>query len=159
MELIIRNAMESDYESLCDLFEQADAFHRKYVPHIIQKHDGLSRDKDYVENLIADGNVGLFVAQIGQRLVGLICCFIRETPAIPILVPRKYVYIDNLVVDEAHRHRGIGHALLEKAHRWALQNGIHEIELNVWQFNDAAIRLYEKLGYETVTLRMTKQIE
>lgn len=159
MELIIRAALEADYESLCELFGQADEFHRNRVPHIIQKPDGLSRDKNYVDNLLADSNTGLFVAEIEQHLVGLICFFIRETPAIPILVPRKYVYIDNLVVDENHRHKGIGHALMEKAQAWARQNRVQTIELNVWQFNDNAIRLYEKLGYATDMLRMSKQID
>ncbi len=155
-ELIIREALRSDYESLCDLFDQADEFHRKRMPQIFRKPDGESRDSDYVENLMADANAGLFVAQVKERLVGLICCFLRETPDIPILVPRKYVYIENLVVDKNYRRQGIGMALLQKAHAWAIENRINEIELNVWQFNDAAIRLYEKLGYKTTLLRMSK---
>lgn len=158
-ELIIREAIGSDYEALCDLFDQADTFHRNFLPQIFRKPEGFSRDRDYVDNLLTDVNVGFFVAEIDQRLVGLVCCFIRETPEIPILVPRKYLYIDNLVVDVSHRRQGVGTALLDKARRWAVQNGIYEIELNVWQFNDEAIRLYEKLGYEIVTLRMSKQIK
>ena len=77
MNLIIRDAIESDYESLCELFGQADELHREQIPHIIQKPVGRSRDKTYVDNLLDDSNTGLFVAEIEQRLVGLICCFIR----------------------------------------------------------------------------------
>ncbi|MCU0645187.1 MAG: GNAT family N-acetyltransferase [bacterium] len=158
-KLIIREAIGSDYQALCDLFDQVDEFHRKQVPHIFRKPEGESRSSDYVENLMADANTGLFVAQANERLVGLICCFMRETPDIPILVPRKYVYIDNLVVDKNHRRQGIGMALLQKAHTWAIEHEIDEIELNVWQFNDDAIRLYEKLGYKTTLLRMSKILE
>lgn len=158
-ELIIREAIGSDYEALCHLFDQADEFHRKRMPQFFRKPEGECRDSDYVENLMADANAGLFVAQLKERLVGLICCFMRETPDIPILVPRKYIYIENLVVDKNHRRKGIGKALLEQAHSWAIENEINEIELNVWQFNDDAIRLYEKMGYKTTMLRMNKMLE
>jgi len=159
MELIIREAVESDYDFLCELFEEGDAFHRENVTYVFQKPEGPSRDADYVNRLISDENVGLFIALIESRPVGLICIFIREAPTIPILVPRRYAYIDNLVVSQNYRHRGIGRALMAKAHHWTISKNVHEIELNVWAFNNQAIDFYEKLGYEVTSLRMRKRLD
>lgn len=159
MELIIRDAVESDYDFLRELFEEGDAFHRENVPYVFQKPIGPARDTDYVQRLIVDETVGLFVADMDSRLVGLICIFLREAPAIPILVPRRYAYIDNLVVSHNYRHRGVGQALMAKAHQWTISKNVHEIELNVWEFNNQAIEFYEKLGYEVTSLRMFKRLD
>jgi ribosomal protein S18 acetylase RimI-like enzyme len=61
-------------------------------------------------------------------------------------------------VREAFRRRGIGEALMEHAHAWAVDQGIHEVELGVAEFNAAAIALYEKLGYTTVSRRMARAL-
>jgi GNAT superfamily N-acetyltransferase len=37
---------------------------------------------------------------------------------------------------------------MERAHRWALDKGVSEVELSVWDFNEGAIAFYENLGYK-----------
>jgi len=73
MKLNIREAVASDYESLCVLFDEGDALHRENLPRIFQRPRGAVRERDYVLGLIADEAVGFFVAQVSDRLVGLIC--------------------------------------------------------------------------------------
>ena len=98
MEPYIREAVASDYDALCELFDEGDALHRENLPWIFQKPRGAVRGRDYVLDLIADEAVGFFVAQVGDRLVGLICAMIMETPDVPIFVRRRYAVIDNVVV-------------------------------------------------------------
>lgn len=45
--------------------------------------------------------------------------------------------------------QGVASALLERALAWVAQRGITRIELTVMEGNAAAIRLYEKFGFET----------
>lgn len=156
MEWSIREAVASDYDDLCVLFDEGDTFHRENLPTIFQKPRGGIRDKEYVLGLIADETIGLFVAQAGRRLVGLICVMIKESSDIPILVRRRYAVIDNVVVDEAFRRAGIGRALMENTHKWAEAKGAESIELNVWEFNQGAIEFYRTLGYATVSRKMRK---
>jgi RimJ/RimL family protein N-acetyltransferase len=52
-----------------------------------------------------------------------------------------------------HRRKGIGNRLIEELESWAHANGLSKIELQVWSNNIPAIRLYEKLGYETEGVR------
>lgn len=66
--------------------------------------------------------------------------------------------VDNLVVKEAFRHAGIGRALMEKAHEWVQAKGLDSVELNVYEFNRAAIEFYLNLGYETTSRRMSRQL-
>ena len=158
MRWSIREAVASDYDDLCVLFDEGDTLHREHLPAIFQKPRGGIRDREYVFGLIADENVGLFVAQVGRRLVGLICIMIKASPDIPILVRQRYAVIDNVVVEKASRRAGIGQALMEKAREWAVAKGAESIELTVWEFNQGAIEFYRTLGYETASRKMSKPL-
>jgi len=158
MKLNIREAVASDYESLCVLFDEGDALHRENLPWVFQKPRGAVRERDYVLGLIADEAVGFFAAQVGDRLAGLICVMIRESSEIPIFVRRRYAVVDNVVVKREFQRTGIGRALMEKAHEWAVAEGAESIELNVWEFNQEAIEFYKTLGYETASRKMNKRL-
>ena len=158
MELHIREATTTDYEALCMLFDEGDALHREHLPQVFRKPEGPVRDREFVLSLIAEEKVGLFVAQAENELAGLICVLVRESPAIPIFVPRRYAVIDNILVRDRFRRRGVGRALVERAHEWAAGQGVKEIELNVWAFNRDAVAFYRRLGYETAALRMTRRL-
>ncbi|WP_033823046.1 GNAT family N-acetyltransferase [Kitasatospora sp. MBT63] len=56
-------------------------------------------------------------------------------------------------VDEAHRRRGHGRALMLVAERECLAAGVHHLGLNVFSSNESAAALYTSLGYR-VTLRV-----
>jgi len=62
-------------------------------------------------------------------------------------------------VAEGWRSQGIGHALMQQAETWAKERGITEVELSVWEFNQRALALYEKLGYRTKRRYMSKGID
>jgi ribosomal protein S18 acetylase RimI-like enzyme len=158
MKLSIREAVASDYDDLCALFDEGDALHRENLPRIFQKPRGAVRGRDYVLGLIADEAVGFFVAQVRDRLVGLICVMIRESPEVPIFVRRRYTVVNDVVVKDEFRRAGIGRALMEKAHEWAVAEGADSIELNVWEFNQGAIEFYQTLGYETASRKMSKRL-
>ena len=157
MEPGIREAVASDYDELCDVFDEGDALHRENLPRVFQKPMGAPRSRDYVLGLIADERVGFFVAQAGDRLAGLVCVRLREAPELPICVRRRYAVIDNVVVKEAFRRAGVGRALVERAREWAVAKGADSIELNVWEFNQEAIAFYRALGYETASRKMSKR--
>lgn len=61
----------------------------------------------------------------------------------------KQAYVFLLYVAPPHRHKGLGSALMEHAQSWAKRNGYEQMSLQVFEKNKAAMRLYEKLGYES----------
>jgi GNAT superfamily N-acetyltransferase len=158
MEWTIREATTADYEGLCALFAEADALHREGAPHVFQEAEGPARERSYVDGLIADPMAGLFVAQVGRRLGGAVCVFLRESPPVPIMVPRRYAVIDMLVVSAPLRRQGIGRALMERAHAWAASQGVDTVELHVWEFNREALAFYHALGYRTASRKMSVRL-
>jgi hypothetical protein len=107
LETIIREAVAQDYENLNTLIDAVDRMHRDNLPQKFQESEGPVRDRNFILDLIVDESVGLFVAEVEAQIVGLVHIVIRDTPDIPILVPRRYAVIDNLVVKDGSRRAGI----------------------------------------------------
>jgi len=157
MKINIRKATDGDYKNLFDLFDEIDSLHRDNLPHRFQKANGPAREKDYYSELIENENIGLFVAEMGEELVGFVHVFVRDTPPIPIVIPRRYAAVDSIVVKSGFQKRGIGLKLMDTMQEWAIEKGATSIELNVYEFNESAISFYEGLGYRTFSRRMSKE--
>ena len=46
--------------------------------------------------------------------------------------------------------------MIAAAERWVTVQGVAAVELNVWAFNENALRLYERLGYATQMRRLRR---
>jgi diamine N-acetyltransferase len=158
MNIVLRAATHEDYESLCALFAQLDRVHYQTLPEFFRYVDGTARSQEYLAEILANKDAALFVAEQQGAIIGLIFCYVHTTPPVPVVVPRRFVHIQDMVVDESSRHQGVGQALMERAHQWAREKGLTEVELGVWEFNTAARSLYEKLGYQTTRRAMRKKL-
>jgi hypothetical protein len=47
---------------------------------------------------------------------------------------------------------------MEKVQGWAVTRGATSMELNVYDFNQTAIDFYERLGYHTLTCKLSKDL-
>lgn len=56
------------------------------------------------------------------------------------------LYLEDLYVKPAHRSRGIGRAMLTRLARLAAERGYGRFEWSVLDWNENAIRFYEKMG-------------
>ncbi|MBU0492937.1 MAG: GNAT family N-acetyltransferase [Chloroflexi bacterium] len=158
MDLTIRQATLEDYEALCALLAQVDTLHGQALPHVFRAPGGPSRSREFIASIITNEHAALLVAEHDGQIVGCIDVIIQQAPDIPIMVPRRFAKIDTLVVAEGFRCAGIGRALLERAQQWAADRQATQVELNVWEFNQAAIAFYEKQGYETAQRRMWRSL-
>ncbi len=70
----------------------------------------------------------------------------------------RHSYVLVLYVSPEHRRRGIATALLHQAQAWARARGDYQIGLQVFADNPGAIALYQKLGYQTHSLWLTKPL-
>jgi ribosomal-protein-alanine N-acetyltransferase len=78
-----------------------------------------------------------------EPVIGYICARCIETE----------LYILKLAVSKDWHRFGIGSRLLKSSFQWAIERGLSDALLDVRSSNRAAIRLYEKHGFQTVGLR------
>lgn len=153
--MLIRLATMDDYRGLCAVLDEVDALHQRALPQVFRDPGGSARSREYIASIVADETACLWVAEEEGQIVGILHISIRQTrDDIPILVPRRYAVIENVAVVRKRRRQRIGRALIERAERWASEQGIDQIELHVWEFNEQARAFYEALGYQTASRRL-----
>lgn len=67
-------------------------------------------------------------------------------------------FIAEIFINESERGRGYGKAAMLAIEAHAKSQQLNNIELHVFGFNEAAIKLYRSLGYETTDLSMAKKV-
>ena len=159
MDFAIRSATLGDYRQLRDLYHELDLLHGEALPVVFRNPVRPLRRKEFLAKAIADSNCIMLVAESDGQIVGVIQAGIREAPDHPMFLPRRYVWMESLVVRREFQRCGVGQALMRSLESWAAEKGIAHVELNVWEFNDRAKTFYESLGYETASRRLWKGLE
>jgi ribosomal protein S18 acetylase RimI-like enzyme len=99
--------------------------------------------REHLEALVADERTALLVARDGDgRIVGSLTLASYRIPS------GHPAWVEDVVVDEAARGRGVGEALTEEAKRLATEWGVTSVRLTSRPAREAANRLYARLGFE-----------
>lgn len=132
--LTIRPAVLSDAKAIASLSEQlgftaSPARTRARLQAVLGHHDHAV----FVATGPADGTVGWVHVFGAQRLV-----------------TEPFAELGGLVVDEAHRGRGAGRALMAQAEAWAQSHGYHSLRARSRTARSAAHAFYGALDYRRI---------
>ncbi len=153
-----REGAIEDYDRLGLVVHEAEVFHRQALPEVFRKPPERFPPRSLYYTLITAAESTVLVAEREAELVGFVTIRVDEAPDDPILTPRRFAMVDLLAVRREQQHRGIGQALMGAAHSWAHKQGVAEVMLNVWEFNQHAIGFYEELGYTTASRLMSRSV-
>jgi ribosomal protein S18 acetylase RimI-like enzyme len=156
---IIRLARRDDYDGLCAVLRELDDFHADALPRFFRHVDEAPRPLEWFTEALENPNWLLLVAEYEGTIAGLLSAVVKENLDLSIFAPRRWLLVDNVAVLNLYHRLGIGQALMEHAHSWATEQGLSEVELTVWEFNQAAIAFYESLGYTTIVRRLWKGLK
>ena len=145
---IIRKAQLQDIEGLIRLLRQIADLHNKGRPDIFAA-GSQKYTKEAIEDIIKDKNRPIFVAVDDNNHVLGYCFCKLHNPGHPVLIKQLTLYIDDFCIDETLRSQGIGKKLFDVVLNYAKEQGAYNIDLNVWSFNDGAVKFYESLGFST----------
>jgi len=141
---MIRKADKNDIPGLMSLLRQVAAVHHGLRPDLF-KGGTTKYSEQELTALLADDSAPVFVYDDGQ-ILGHAFCQVSRVGCNRLLQDVKTLYIDDICVDEQQRGRHIGQALYEHVRRYASSIGCHNITLNVWHDNDAALHFYRSMG-------------
>jgi GNAT superfamily N-acetyltransferase len=125
---------------------------------LIQFFQSEENRLSYQNTLVAEGEqgiVGLLLAYHGSLSADLdrplieYMCSICKNPALTLdrEAGEDEFYIDTVVVAPAFANQGIGTALMGAVEEWARRLHYNKLALNVYQENEGAYRLYQRLDY------------
>lgn len=95
-----------------------------------------------IQTLVADPAVTLLLAKDGEEVVGTTTVIVYTTP---FWIKAR---LDEVVVDEAARGKGVGAALVSAALDVAREKGAQVAELQSAVNREAANRLYPRMGFK-----------
>ena len=138
MNYIIREATLNDFDKgLLKVFIEGYRYHQYGRPDIFANISDNDLKNDLIENF---DRLNTIVILEDESIVGYLSYKIKEKHT-------KKLDVDQLVILEQYRGKGLGKKLMDEAKKIAIDNGCDRIELNCWMFNENALAMYEHIGY------------
>lgn len=157
MSLEIRELGKKDIEIVLPIIQKMFLEHDLAEPNLFSPNSiSTEKIRKYLEEAIDDKDCKVFVALIDQEIVGTIRATIKDAPSF--YKDNRLGYIDDLVVKEEYRRRGIGGELINKTLEYYKSKGISLIESKIYEFNKPSQALSEKNGFKKTFSYFYKRI-
>lgn len=132
MEITIRDANETDYPQIVDLFKDFATF-EKLPEKMINSVERMMKEKDFFHCFVAVTSDG--------RIIGYATYFFCYYTWIG-----KSLYMDDLYVTPEYRANGIGKRLIDRVIEFAKTSQCHKLRWQVSGWNKSAIEFYKNIG-------------
>ena len=143
MNYRIRPAEPSDAEQLTRLADAVSAEPEGWLISVAGEWRSAGDERRFLKALRRYPHAAVFVAEADDgTVVGRLSVGRDPHPA------STHVADVGLMVAAGARRQGVGKALLQAAVDWARAAGVRKLELHVFPWNEAAIKLYEGFGFE-----------
>ena len=147
-------ATEEHMDAILELYDEIIALHAEIEPEFFITGQ---QSREFIENTIKSEESDILLALKNNQVVGFSMVKKETTPPYPMLKPRKYAYLLDLIVAEKQRGQGFGKQLLNDSIAWQKNNKLEYLELCVIEANNYAKKLYESFGFETYSRQMIIQ--
>jgi ribosomal protein S18 acetylase RimI-like enzyme len=150
---MIREAEKTDIHRIITLLHQVNMVHYEIRPDLF-KPNTTKYNAQELETMLNDPQKPIFVyvdkdsERSEGTVLGYAFCQITEVRDDQLLQDAKKLYIDDICVDENARGKHIGKALYEHVRDYAISISCHNITLNVWEGNGAALSFYKNMGMQ-----------
>ncbi len=135
MKLIIRNAYNQDMAQVLDLIKELATFEKEPDAVVVTVED--LQNEGFGKNPLFT----CFVAELNKEIVGMALCYFRFSTW-----KGRTVHLEDLIVKEALRGKGIGEKLYAEVLKFAYKNKVKRVEWAVLNWNTPAIKFYERTG-------------
>jgi GNAT superfamily N-acetyltransferase len=132
MEFLIRHAEEEDYPVILQFIKELALF-EKAPDKVLNTVEFMKQEKDLFGCFVSENENG--------EIIGMALYFFAYFTWVG-----KSLYLDDLYVKPEFRGFGIGSELLKKIFALAKEENCRRLRWQVINWNDKAIKLYEKVG-------------
>lgn len=99
-------------------------------------------DLAHLKRMVASESIRLFVATSADKIVGMLTLIVAPVPS------GWHGYIEDVIVDAAHRNKGHAARLVDAALDSAARTGTQHVDLTSNPEREVARTLYQRLGFE-----------
>jgi ribosomal protein S18 acetylase RimI-like enzyme len=156
-EVIIREAKESDLQLMREhAVETGWASLSETERGELDKEEWAKHIEELFEKLFNRETHRIFVAE-NESHVFLGYLWVGEGSNM--MTGKRHGFIYDIFVEKEFRGKGVGRTLLEKAESFCREKGYSRILLMVSVNNEAAAKLYDKMGFKTEQVYMGKVLD
>jgi ribosomal protein S18 acetylase RimI-like enzyme len=152
----IRPMTPADYPAVVVLELEVQAIHVEGAPRVHIPY-GVTSLESYQE-ILADPTNSVVLAVEDGDVVGYMHYEIIDRPQGEWTYAQRVVYVHSLTIREEHRRKGYGELLMDYVTDVAREQGASHVTLEVWAFNQAAHRFYERLGFLPTQIQMERAV-
>ena len=131
----VRKGIKEDIPQVLDLIKELAEYEKALdqVSNTVERleNDGFGKSRVY----------DLFVAEAENKIIGMAITFFRYSTW-----KGKNLYIEDLVVSENFRRKGVGFKIFEEVKKFAKASSCVGISLQVLDWNKTGINFYKKLN-------------
>ena len=135
MSIIIRDAIRKDVPTMFELIKEL-ALYEKAPEQVTNTVEQM-----YVDGFGNNPIFGTIVLEVKSEIVGMALYYFRYSTW-----KGKRLYLEDLIVSETMRGRGLGEKLLESVIEKARQTACTGLMWQVLDWNEPAINFYKKFG-------------
>ena len=154
-QALLRRATLDDIPAIIELWKEMMDFHKKRDPFFTRAVDGEQAFGQYLEKNINSETACVYVAIIGGTIVGYCQGTLEKHP--PVLNVTDYGQVLDFAVTADYRRSGVGERLCNALQGWFVLKGVHRLEVRHSEFNEAASRFWEKMGYKPFLKTLSKE--
>jgi ribosomal protein S18 acetylase RimI-like enzyme len=155
----VRRATVEDAAALSALNAHVQELHEAAVPQFFKPASTTTFPVKLVVELLEYRPNVFFLAELDGRPAGYLWAVVRRRPATESTYSQDAVHVEQMGVAPEFRGRGCGQQLMDAARELARSLEIHTVTLDVWRFNEAARRFYERQGFTGYYERMWQVLE
>lgn len=155
---MIRLVREEDLKEVNKIRQQVFNLHVNALPHIFKVVWDEKKEFDFLQTILQDENVLLYVFESDGEIAGYAQIEKREKLDRGAKSPRRWCHLSDFGVTQKERSKGVGTEFLRLIEKELKALGFSKLELNVWEFNQGAMRFYERNGFYTLKRSMEKDI-
>ncbi|MDC7224886.1 MAG: GNAT family N-acetyltransferase [Spirochaetales bacterium] len=148
--MTIRDVRPGDEAALRELWRAFDSYHFSRSDYYFKEPEEREMDKRHRRYLSGKGSLYLLV-EGAEGPVGFICGMRRTTPSVTLLKERRILELHAIAVAPGERGRGVAKALIGSAAERARAEGLSDLEVAIWNFNDPVQALVESLGFARIS--------
>lgn len=148
--IIVTIAQQKDIDALCGLLDTLFTQEVEFLPDEQKQKDGLMQ-------ILQNPQYGvIFVAKANDTIVGMVSLLFTISTA----MGSKVGIIEDLIIKENYRNKGVGTQMLEFLFSYATELNIPRLTLLTDEVNYKAQEFYSRFGFELSSMRtMRKMID
>ena len=142
-----------DFLLLADLNKDLHQYHCALEPKVFKPYERETMLK-WFEQLMAEETTYAYVAYREDQTLGFVLAMLKTEEENNFKYANRYLYLDQIWVNENVRQAGVGRQLVQKVSDLARDLGIEEIQVDHWSRNQTAAAFFSDWGFSYIKQRM-----